>query len=113
MISTRSPRVNRELEAFVHGAMCMSFSGRCLISSYLTRRDANRGECAQPCRWNYRLVEEKRPGQYFPIFEDERGSYLLNAKDLLSNRFCRLPAQDRPGWQGGIIWEQITPHWMV
>ena len=71
-----------ELEAFVHGAMCMSFSGRCLISSYLTRRDANRGECAQPCRWNYRLVEEKRPGQYFPIFEDERGSYLLNAKDL-------------------------------
>ncbi len=73
---------NVELEMFVHGAMCMSFSGRCLISSYLTRRDANRGECAQPCRWNYRLVEEKRPGQYFPIFEDERGSYLLNAKDL-------------------------------
>ena len=71
-----------ELEAFVHGAMCMSFSGRCLISSYLTGRDANRGECAQPCRWNYRLVEEKRPGQYFPVFEDDRGSYLLNAKDL-------------------------------
>ncbi len=71
-----------ELEVFVHGAMCMSFSGRCLLSNYLTGRDANRGQCAQPCRWNYRLVEEKRPGQYFPIFEDETGSYILNAKDL-------------------------------
>ncbi len=71
-----------EIEAFVHGAMCMSFSGRCLLSSYLTGRDANRGECAQPCRWGYHLVEEKRPGQYYPIFEDESGSYLLNAKDL-------------------------------
>lgn len=71
-----------ELEAFVHGAMCMSFSGRCLISSYLTGRDANRGECAQPCRWSYRLVEEKRPGQYFPIVEEDGGSYLLNAQDL-------------------------------
>lgn len=71
-----------ELEAFVHGAMCMSFSGRCLISNYLTGRDANRGACTQPCRWNYRLVEEKRPGVYFPIGEEEGGSYLLNAQDL-------------------------------
>lgn len=70
------------LEAFVHGAMCMSFSGRCLLSSYLTGRDANRGQCAQPCRWEYRLVEEKRPGEYYPIVEDEQGSYILNAKDL-------------------------------
>lgn len=70
------------IEAFVHGAMCMSFSGRCLISRYLTGRDGNRGECAQPCRWAYHLVEEKRPGQYFPVFEDEAGSYILNAADL-------------------------------
>jgi len=70
------------IEAFVHGAMCMSFSGRCLISQYLTGRDANRGECAQPCRWGYHLVEEKRPGQYLPVFEDETGSYILNAQDL-------------------------------
>ncbi len=71
-----------EIEAFVHGAMCMSFSGRCLLSNYMTGRDANRGECAQPCRWSYYLMEEKRPGEYFPVFEDERGSYILNAKDL-------------------------------
>lgn len=71
-----------EIECFVHGAMCMSFSGRCLLSNYLTGRDANRGECSQPCRWGYYLMEEKRPGQYFPIFEDERGSYILNAKDM-------------------------------
>lgn len=79
-----------EIEAFVHGAMCMSVSGRCLLSSYLTQRDANRGECSQPCRWGYHLVEEKRPGQYFPIFEDERGSYILNAKDL-----CMIAYIDR------------------
>lgn len=71
-----------ELEVFVHGAMCMSFSGRCVISNYMTGRDANRGQCAQPCRWNYALVEEKRPGQYFPVFEDESGTYILNAKDM-------------------------------
>lgn len=70
------------LEAFVHGAMCMSVSGRCVISSYLTGRNANRGECAQPCRWGYHLMEEKRPGEYYPVFEDEQGSYILNAKDL-------------------------------
>lgn len=71
-----------DIEVFVHGAMCMSFSGRCLISNYLTGRDANRGECAQPCRWGYHLVEEKRPDDKFPIFEDEKGTYILNAKDL-------------------------------
>lgn len=71
-----------EIETFVHGAMCMSFSGRCVISNYLTGRDANRGQCAQPCRWSYHLMEEKRPGEFFPVFEDEAGSYILNAKDL-------------------------------
>ncbi len=71
-----------EIEAFVHGAMCVSFSGRCLLSMYLTGRDANRGECSQPCRWNYYLMEEKREGQYFKIEEDDRGAYILNAKDM-------------------------------
>ncbi len=71
-----------ELEVFVHGAMCMSYSGRCLLSNYMADRDANRGECAQPCRWNYALVEEKRPGLYYPIEEDERGSYIFNSQDL-------------------------------
>ncbi len=71
-----------EIEVFVHGAMCVSFSGRCLLSSFMTGRNANRGECAQPCRWKYSLMEEKRPGQFFPIEEDGRGSYILNAMDL-------------------------------
>ncbi|MDD2483566.1 MAG: U32 family peptidase [Eubacteriales bacterium] len=71
-----------ELEAFVHGAMCISYSGRCLLSSFMAGRDANRGECAHPCRWKYHLVEEQRPGEYHPINEDERGSYIFNSKDL-------------------------------
>lgn len=71
-----------ELEAFVHGSMCVSFSGRCLLSSYLTGRDANRGDCAQPCRWKYNLVEENRHGQYFPVFEEADGTYFLNSRDL-------------------------------
>lgn len=71
-----------EIEVFVHGAMCVSFSGRCLISEYLTGRNANRGECAQPCRWEYYLMEETRPGQFFRVFEDERGSYILNSRDM-------------------------------
>ena len=71
-----------EIECFVHGAMCISYSGRCLISSFLTGRDANRGECTHPCRWSYQLVEEKRPGEYMPVFEDERGTYLYHSKDL-------------------------------
>lgn len=70
------------IECFVHGAMCVSFSGRCLLSNYMTGRDSNRGDCAQPCRWKYHLVEEKRPGQYFPVEEDKDGTYLLNARDL-------------------------------
>lgn len=71
-----------ELEAFVHGAMCMSYSGRCLLSNYMTGRDANRGMCAHPCRYKYYLMEEKRPGQYFPVYEDERGTYIMNSQDL-------------------------------
>lgn len=75
-------RVNIELEVFIHGAMCVSYSGRCLLSHYMTGRSANRGACAHPCRYRYALVEEKRPGQYYPIQEDERGSYILNSRDL-------------------------------
>lgn len=71
-----------ELEAFVHGAMCISYSGRCLLSNYMTSRDSNMGACAHPCRWNYKLVEEKRPGQYMDVFENERGSFIFNSKDL-------------------------------
>ncbi|MBP5269042.1 MAG: U32 family peptidase [Ruminococcus sp.] len=71
-----------DIECFVHGAMCVSFSGRCLLSQYLTSRDANRGECAQPCRWGYHLMEEKRTNEFYPIFEDERGTFILNAKDM-------------------------------
>ena len=71
-----------ELEIFVHGAMCVSYSGRCLLSAILNRRSANLGRCTQPCRWSYRLVEEKRPGQYFPIYEDQNGTYIFNSKDL-------------------------------
>lgn len=71
-----------ELEAFVHGSMCISYSGRCLISNYMTGRDSNRGECAQPCRYKYQLVEEKREGEYFPILEDDKGTYIMNSKDL-------------------------------
>lgn len=80
-LSEKTPK-SLEIEAFIHGAMCMSYSGRCLISNYMTSRDANRGECAQPCRWNYSLVESTRPGEYFPVEEDERGTYFFNSKDL-------------------------------
>lgn len=75
-------RVDVEVEVFVHGAMCVSYSGRCLLSHYMTGRGANLGECAHPCRYRYALVEEKRPGQYYPIEEDEKGSYILNSRDL-------------------------------
>jgi putative protease len=83
-IRERVPDV--ELEVFVHGAMCISYSGRCMLSMYMTGRDANKGACANPCRYQYALVEEKRPGQYYPIEEDERGTYIMNSKDL-----CMLP----------------------
>jgi putative protease len=75
-------RTDMELEAFVHGAMCISYSGRCLLSSVMAKRNANRGECAHPCRWSYSLVEETRPGEYFPVMEDETGTFIFNSKDL-------------------------------
>ena len=71
-----------EIETFVHGAMCISYSGRCLLSNYLAGRDANQGECTHPCRWKYSVVEEQRPGEYMPVFENERGTYIFNSKDL-------------------------------
>ena len=71
-----------ELEAFVHGAMCVSYSGRCLLSNYMTGRDSSRGACAQPCRYHYALMEEKRPGEYFPVEEDGQGAYILNSRDM-------------------------------
>ncbi len=79
-------KTSLELEAFVHGAMCISYSGRCLLSNYLASRDANRGECVQACRWRYHVVEETRPGQYLPVSEDAHGTYVFNSKDL-----CLLP----------------------
>ena len=80
-IRAKTP-MNLELEAFAHGAMCVSFSARCLLSSYMTGRDSNRGDCAQPCRWSYSLMEEKRPGQFFDITETDKGTYILNANDM-------------------------------
>ncbi len=71
-----------EMETFIHGAMCISYSGRCLLSNYFTGRDANRGACTHPCRWKYAVVEEKRPGEYLPVYENERGTYIFNSKDL-------------------------------
>ena len=82
-----------EIELFVHGALCISYSGRCMLSNYFTGRDANQGDCAHPCRYSYHLMEEKRPGQYFPIEEDERGTYIFNSQDLcLLNRLPELIA---------------------
>ncbi|WP_297200968.1 peptidase U32 family protein [uncultured Flavonifractor sp.] len=80
-IRAKAPK-ELEIEAFVHGAMCVSYSGRCLLSNYMTGRDANRGACAQPCRYKYALVEEKRPGEYFPIGEDEGGAFIMNSRDM-------------------------------
>ena len=80
-IRDRTPK-ELEIETFGHGAMCVSYSGRCLLSNYMTGRDSNRGACAQPCRYQYALVEEKRPGEYFPVYEDEKGTYILNSKDM-------------------------------
>ena len=80
-IRAKAPR-ELEMEVFAHGAMCVSYSGRCLLSNYMTGRDSNRGACAQPCRYQYALMEEKRPGEYFPVFEDEKGSYIMNSRDM-------------------------------
>ncbi len=80
-IREKTPK-SLELECFVHGAMCISYSGRCLLSNYMAQRDSNLGACAHPCRWKYYLMEEKRPGQYLPVYENERGTYIFNSKDL-------------------------------
>lgn len=80
-IRAKTPK-SLEIETFGHGAMCVSYSGRCLLSNYMTGRDSNRGACAQPCRYQYTLMEEKRPGEYFPVFEDEKGTYILNSRDM-------------------------------
>ena len=80
-IRAKTPK-SLEIETFGHGAMCVSHSGRCLLSNYMTGRDSNRGACAQPCRYQYALMEEKRPGEYFPVYEDEKGTYILNSKDM-------------------------------
>ena len=80
-IRQKTPK-SLEIETFGHGAMCVSYSGRCLLSNYMTGRDSNRGACAQPCRYQYTLMEEKRPGEYFPVFEDEKGTYILNSRDM-------------------------------
>ncbi len=91
-IRAKTPK-DLEIEAFVHGAMCVSFSGRCLLSQYLVNRDANRGECAQPCRWGYHLMEEKRTDEFYPVFEDDNGTYILNAKDLCTIDYIDKIAQ--------------------
>ncbi len=93
-IRAKTPK-ELELEVFVHGAMCVSFSGRCLLSNYFTGRDGNRGRCAQPCRWKYSLVEETRPGRYMPVFEKDGGTYILNSRDLCMIR--HIPELARAG----------------
>lgn len=93
-IRARAPK-DLELETFVHGSMCMSFSGRCLLSEYFTGRNANRGDCAQPCRWSYAVMEETRPGCYFPVEETEKGTYLMNSRDLCMIR--HIPELVRAG----------------
>ncbi|QNO16087.1 U32 family peptidase [Alkalicella caledoniensis] len=80
-------KVEVEIETFVHGAMCMSYSGRCLLSNFMVGRDANRGDCAQPCRWKYKLVEEKRPNEHYPVYEDDHGTYIMSSKDLRTIEF--------------------------
>lgn len=94
-IEAISCHVKVPLEVFIHGAMCISYSGRCLLSKYMTGRDANLGDCAQPCRWRYALSEGKRPGQYFPVLEDDRGTYLLSSRDLCL--ISHLPELARAG----------------
>ena len=92
---------NCEIEVFIHGAICISMSGRCLISSYMTGRDANKGECTHPCRWKYALMEETRPGNYYPVYEDERGTYLYNSKDL--RLLERIGVLEKMGIKSGKI----------
>ena len=100
-----------QLEAFVHGAMCISYSGRCLLSNYMTYRDANQGACSHPCRWQYHLVEEKRPGEYMPIYEDERGTYIYNSKDLCM--IAHIPQLIEAGVESFKIEGRMkTPHYV-
>ena len=98
-LRAQAPR-DLEIEAFVHGAMCMAFSGRCMLSAAMTGRSGNKGYCAQPCRWSYALVEEKRPGAYYPIEEDVRGTYVMNAHDLCMIEHLGQPSQrqERDGY---------------
>ena len=93
-IRAKTPKT-LEIETFGHGAMCVSYSGRCLLSNYMTGRESNRGACAQPCRYQYALMEEKRPGEYFPVFEDEKGTYILNSRDMCM--IDHLPALQEAG----------------
>lgn len=89
-----------ELEAFVHGAMCISYSGRCLLSNYMIGRDSNQGNCAHPCRWNYALMEETRPGEYMPVYENERGTFIFNSKDLcMIKHIPELAASGVTSWK--------------
>ncbi len=81
-VKTIREKSSAELEAFIHGAMCISYSGRCLLSGYMTGRESNSGDCAHPCRWNYTLMEEKRPGEHFPVYENDRGTFIFNSKDM-------------------------------
>ncbi len=81
-VVVKNADLDLDFEVFVHGAMCIAYSGRCLLSNYMSHRDANQGDCAQSCRWRYQLVEEKRPGEYYPVVEDEKGTYFFNSKDL-------------------------------
>lgn len=100
-----------ELEVFVHGAMCISHSGRCLLSNYLAYRDANRGECAQPCRWKYYLMEEKRPGEYMPVFENDSGTFIFNSKDLCMIK--HIDKLDRAGVKGLKIEGRVKSDYYV
>ena len=94
-----------EIETFIHGAMCISYSGRCLLSNYMTGRDSNMGACAHPCRWNYKLVEETRPGEYMPVYENERGTYIFNSKDL-----CMINHIDKLAEAGAKLLVETLPH---
>ena len=92
-----------EIESFIHGAMCISYSGRCLLSNYFTGRDANQGACTHPCRWKYAVVEEKRPGEYLPVYENERGTYIFNSKDLCMIEHIPEIIENRRTYENGTL----------
>ena len=97
------------MECFVHGAMCVSWSGRCLLSNYMTGRDASRGACAQPCRYQYYLMEEKRPGEYFPVFEDEAGTYIMHMSRLFMMKVS--PPSSNTGKYSPGRFSSISAYW--